>query len=275
MMLDRLLCVALTAGVWAGLTCAASAQFPPPPPPPGSATVQDRWPETPPPVQRPGQPQAQPQPPAPPQTQRPAQAQQPRNDDTATAPAAPSKPRAAAPPPNAVACNGVFAKDSTHLKIAIKYDSKNIVFGQVDGPDGTRLDATVIYPNDPKRRLEVLWNNNGARADTSLIVINGQSQWSAPKGLKLGMQLAALEKANGKPFKISGFDKDGNAQVSGWEGGALAALPGGCKLGVRLAADTKSPEDARAAVSGDKELLSNDASLRAVKPTIGEILIGY
>ena len=273
-MIDRLLRVSIAAGVLAGLTATASAQFPPPPPPPGgSAPVQDRWPETPPPVQRPTQTQPQSQRPAPAQPAQPRTA--PPADDSAAAPAAPSRPRAAAQPANAVACNGVFAKDSTHLKIAIKYDSRNLVFGQVDGPDGTKLDATVLYPNDPRRRLEVLWNNNGARADTSLIVINGQSQWSAPKGLKLGMPLAALEKANGKPFKISGFDSDGNASVAGWEGGALAAIPGGCKMGVRLTFDRKSPDDARTAVSGDKELLSNDASLRAVKPTIGEILIGY
>ena len=61
----------------------------------------------------------------------------------------------------------------------------------------------------------------------------------------------------------------------GWEGGALSALPGGCKVGMRLLADAKSPEEARSAVAGDKEFLSSDASVRALKPTVGEILIGY
>ena len=37
----------------------------------------------------------------------------------------------------------------------------------------------------------------------------------------------------------------------------------------------KAPSDARGAVEGDKELMSNDDSLKAVKPTVGEILIGY
>jgi hypothetical protein len=169
----------------------------------------------------------------------------------------------------------VFAKDSAHLKLAIKYDSRNITYGQVDGPDGSKLNASIIYPNDPKRRLEVLWNNEASRSDTSVIAINGRSQWVAPKGLKLGLPIAAIEKANGRPFKLSKFGPDGDASVLGWEGGALSALPGGCKVGLRLAADQKAPEDARSAVSADKELLSNDASVRAVKPTIVEILIGY
>jgi hypothetical protein len=52
-------------------------------------------------------------------------------------------------------------------------------------------------------------------------------------------------------------------------------LPGGCKVGIRLVAGRGVPDDARAAVTGDKDLLSNDPGLRAVKPTIAEILIGY
>src|SRR5712671_5910398 len=44
-----------------------------------------------------------------------------------------------------------------------------------------------------------------ARRQTSLIVINGQSAWTAPKGLRLGLPLAALEKLNGRPFRMRGF----------------------------------------------------------------------
>jgi hypothetical protein len=120
-----------------------------------------------------------------------------------------------------------------------------------------------------------MWTNDAARNDTSIIAINGKSQWTAPKGMKLGLAIAALEKANGRPFKLSGFAKDGFATVLGWEGGALASLPGGCKMGMRLVATGSSPEEARSAVAGDKEFLSNDADIRAINPTIGEILIGY
>ena len=174
-----------------------------------------------------------------------------------------------------VACSGPFAKDSSHLKLAIKYDSRNITFGEVDGPEGSKIPGTILFPNDPKRRLEVIWAKDAGRSETSVIAINGKSQWSAPKGMKLGLPLAALEKANGRPFKLSGFDADGSAGVAGWEGGALGTIPGGCKMGMRLAADPKVPKEARAAVAGDKEILSSDASVRALKPMVVEILIGY
>jgi hypothetical protein len=269
-----------TARIWAVLAAAAVAalagarpgavlaqQFPPPPTGP---TVQERWPDPPrPPSQR-----------GPAANPRQSQAA-PQSGQAEPLQAAPAKPRAAPKPavartpPNVVACNGVFAKDTTHLKLAIKYDSRNVVFGQVDGPDGSKIPGSILFPNDPKRRLEVLWNNEGARADVQVIAINGKSQWSAPKGIRLGLGVAALEKLNGRPFKLSGFGADGATSVLGWEGGALATLPGGCKVGVRLFEDRKSPEDARKAVAGDKELMSNDPGMRTVKAAVGEILIGY
>lgn len=187
-------------------------------------------------------------------------------------PARPAQPAASG---RAVSCSGAFAKDSNHLKLATMFDSKNVAFTEVDGPDGTKLMASVLFANDPKRRLEVLWENEAARSGTALIVINARSAWTAPKGLRLGQPLAAVEKLNGKPFKLSGFDKDNIASVADWQGGAMERIPGGCKIGVRLSLDPKAPEAARGEVTGDKELLSNDANLRAVRPTVAEIIVGY
>jgi hypothetical protein len=246
---------------------AALAQFLPPPGAPATS-VQDRWPAAP-------RPQTEAAPAAQPAPQRaPAQAQT-ATPDREDAPQQPAKKPAPPAPAFAVACSGVFAKDSTHLKLAIKYDSRNITFGQVDGPEGSKIPGSILFPNDPKRRLEVLWANDAGRSETSVIAINGKSQWSAPKGLKLGMPLAALEKANGRPFKLSGFGADGTAGVAGWEGGALSSLPGGCKIGMRLALDSSAPEEARSAAAGDGEILSNDANVRTLKPKVVEILIGY
>lgn len=257
----------LVAIMLATLAETAAAQFTPSSPP-GSPpnTVQNRWPEP----QK--APQTQAEPASPPQA---APARQPAQAKPASAAPKPAPQRAAAPTPAAVACNGIFAKDSSHLKLTKKYDSRNVVFGQVDGPDGAKLPASILFPNDPKRRLEVLWNNDEGRSGTQVIAINGKSQWGAPKGLKLGLSIAALEKLNGRTFKITGFGADNTATVLGWENGALGSLPGGCKIGLRLIEDPQAPQQARDTVGGDKELVSSDANVRAVKPVVTEILIGY
>jgi hypothetical protein len=51
--------------------------------------------------------------------------------------------------------------------------------------------------------------------------------------------------------------------------------PGGCKVGIRLALNSRAPEDARKQIAGKKELISNDASVRKVQPAVIEILLGY
>lgn len=173
-----------------------------------------------------------------------------------------------------IACNGVFGKDSSHLKLATRFDSRNLAFTEVDGPEGSRLMASVLFPKDPKRRLEVLWQNEASRSDTHLIVINGQSTWTAPKGLRLGLALPALEKLNGKPFRLSGFDQPNGGSAIDWDGGALDRLPGGCRLGIRLVPDAKATEAVRNDVMG-KDFASNDPKMRAAKPIIAEIIIGY
>ena len=156
-------------------------------------------------------------------------------------------PTRANPAPLVIACSGAFARDSHHLKLAMTYDRKNVDFGEVDAGPGKSM-ASIIYPNDPKRRLEVWWSDVDKRKDLYLIAINGSSTWTGPGGLRLGLSLAGLEKLNRKPFKLRGFDKDNTATVSDWDHGALAALSGGCKAGVILRTEAKAPPEVLAAL---------------------------
>jgi hypothetical protein len=184
-----------------------------------------------------------------------------------------ARPKQQALPARAVECAGVFARDSSHLKLATVYKSENVVFTDVDAGDGKKLKASVLFPSDPKRRLEVWWTNEAARTGTYLIVINGQSTWTAPRGLKLGLQLAAIERLNGKPFKLKGLDKDNIGTVTDWQGGTLGSVTGGCKVGVFLRPDPRA--SAGTELSASAELESSDASVKAIRPTVSEVIIGY
>ena len=153
------------------------------------------------------------------------------------------------------------------------FDSRNMTFTE-ETVQGTKVGATVLFPKDPKRRLEVWWSNPN-RTGLYLIDITGKSTWSGPGGLRLGLTLEELEKLNHKPFKLKGFDKDNVATVSDWDGGALTSLPGGCKSGVNFQADPKASADAVSALAADHEYSSDDPAMRLVKPTVSEVLIGY
>lgn len=187
------------------------------------------------------------------------------------------QPGGAAPKPvhagagrTVVECSGPFAKDSGMLALAMAYDSRNMIFTH-ETVQGTEVGVTVLFPKDPKKRLEVWWSNPN-RTGTYLIDIAGKSTWTGPAGLRLGLTLEQLEKLNKKPFKLKGFDKDGIASVSSWDDGALAKIPGDCKAGVNLRAGARS---AGTDVPEKDEYSSDDSELRALKPVVAEILIGY
>ena len=195
-------------------------------------------------------------------------------NDAAVEPSAAARP-ARAGKANIIACSGVFAKDSSHGKLALAFQSRNVSNTQIDTNSGGKVAASVLYARDPKRRLEVWWSKPDTKSDTHLIVINGQSDWVAPGELHLGLSLAELEKLNGKPFKLSGFDGNHVATLSDWDGGTLSALAGGCKVGVSLRADPKATSAILGGLPATRAFSSADASLRAANPTVSEILVAY
>ncbi len=169
-----------------------------------------------------------------------------------------------------IECKGPFAKDSGMLALAVAYDSRNMIFTH-EKVQGIEVGVTVMFPKDPKRRLEVWWQNSN-RTGLYLIDIAGKSIWVAPKGLRLGLTLEQVEKLNHKPFKLKGFDQKGVASVADWDGGELASLPGGCKASASVQAKNKS---AAGELPAKDEYSSSDPAMRALKPTVSEILIGY
>jgi hypothetical protein len=202
---------------------------------------------------------------------RPAKPAAPHTAAAKPAPgAAPEKMPRAGSVRTVIECSGPFAKDSGMLALAVAYDSRNMIFTH-ETVQGAQVGVTVLFPNDPRRRLEVWWRNAN-RTGTYLIDIADKSIWTGPKGLRLGLTIEQLEKLNKKPFKIKGFDQNGVASVADWDGGELASLPGGCNAGLSLHPSTRT---AGSELPNKDEYSSDDPAMCALRPTVSEILIGY
>ena len=81
--------------------------------------------------------------------------------------------RAAAP--RVIKCEGPFGRNATRADV-IKAFGANAVDERIrhDDPD-SNLRATVLYPKDPKRRLEIIWEDQKARR-TPTIKITGEER---------------------------------------------------------------------------------------------------
>ena len=177
-------------------------------------------------------------------------------------------------PPAILSCEGPFARDSGHVRLIQVFGAANVAYTKIDGAEGETIMASVVYGKDPKRRLEIVWKDAKARKNPFVMAKGKDSVWKTGDGIGGGASVAEIEKLNGKPFKLSGFGWDLGGNVTDLAGGALARRKGGCILGLTFdPVDVANP--ALDKVSGDKEFLSSDRNIRAAKPIVSQITIGW
>lgn len=154
--------------------------------------------------------------------------------------------------------------DTSEAALRATYGADNVVEQTLAGPEGETYQATVLFPDTPIRRLEIVWQDQAARARPANISVSSEnSAWTGPNGLSIGDELERVEQLNGRAFKLWGFSWDYGGWVSDWNEGALASVSGGCTVGVRFEA-TEESNDAQ----GDAEFLSDSHVMRAAAPRI-------
>src|SRR4029077_17801724 len=105
-----------------------------------------------------------------------------------------------------IKCEGPFGRNAGHSDLVKAFGSKNVVDQEIEGVEGHKIKASVVYPDDPKARLEFVWGDETARSRPTLIRATDESAGVAPNGIRIVAPLAEIEQMNGKPFKLSGFD---------------------------------------------------------------------
>lgn len=177
-------------------------------------------------------------------------------------------------------CTGLFAPQTSEQALIAKFGKANVKREMIYVAEGGEEDGTVLFPNDPKRRVEIVWKQKKGRKSPEWLRVPAESRWSV-FGLRNGMTLAELEKRNGRGFRFSGFGWDYGGAVTDWRGGTLATVGGkSCRVGVTLdteypEAPTKAEEKALEAVSGDREIASTSPHLKKLKVRVSELYVTY
>jgi hypothetical protein len=176
------------------------------------------------------------------------------------------------PAPGTVACADPFGHESTGPDLVRAFGADNVVDQDIE-VESAAQQGTVIYPNDPRRRLEIFWADKVNRRLLVAIQISGESQWTGWRKVHTGMPLEEVEFLNGKPFKLRGFNTVARGMVTTWQGGAMERIPGGCRLTVRFKPDDNTPSNAFAELVGD--LVSSDPKVRSLRLTVSVIYTYY
>lgn len=184
--------------------------------------------------------------------------------------AAPAEPG----PDNLVlACTGPFAEASDAKTLASVFGAVNVREEEVGGAEGETIRATVLYPDDPARRLEIAWwDEETCRRPASIRAREDGSTWRIA-GIGVGSTLAAATLANGGPFTLSGFGWDYGGLVTDWNEGSVPKAAGtDCRVQVGFTTEAQGPDR----IMGDGVALrSDDPDMLTARPTVIEIGIGW
>lgn len=184
-----------------------------------------------------------------------------------------AKDKAKSPPAEQFLCEGIFGADTTDARLREHFGADNVVTGTIYGPEGMELLGTTIYPDDPTRKMEVLWYDEENLAYPSNIDLSPSQV--APGGVRVGMSIDEVEALNGQPFKLGGFwwDYGGYAY---FEVGSLADKDEpACFVSIRFLPGDYPDSVDTFSISGEVELTSDLPLLDEVDTRVTALAVFY
>lgn len=171
-----------------------------------------------------------------------------------------------------IKCEGVFGPDSTLELIETTFGKENVVTGETDGPEGSTIIATTIFPGDTERQMIVGWWDEENHANLSYVEIPDKDSVA---GLHDGLTVKEVEALNGEPFTLSGFWWDYGG-YAGFQSGKLSDIPGGCVVSVSFQPTVYAPDGVNTeAIAGDREIPSSEPLLETLAVKVDSVTIGY
>jgi hypothetical protein len=171
---------------------------------------------------------------------------------------------------------GALSRDDGEANLIAAYGAGAVRAVDVDLGEGEQAPGALLFPDDERRRVEIVWRDPAGRRGLARATLRGAATvWQLPGGLTLGLTLEEVERLNGRAFRLAGFAWDGGGVVLSWEGGTLGAALGEGVLvffGVGEAARQR-PEFLE--VQGDRPFASRLAAVRALEPTVQRIVVMF
>lgn len=183
---------------------------------------------------------------------------------------------------------GKIKADSDENDLLDAYGPANVIrHDTIYTAEGDYEIGTTLYKGTPDETA-VLWTDSAKQARPSAVklILNvdpasaktrGKSRWKTANGVRLGLTISEIEKLNGKPFKLYGFEWDFGGSVTDWQKGKLQAP--GKEMYLTMSFGYTDPSPAQQAaigkVSGDAEFLSSNPAMRQLNPIVQQIFVRF
>jgi hypothetical protein len=181
--------------------------------------------------------------------------------------------------------SGAITAATTETDLQRMYGLENVKNGEIQIGEGEVESGTVVFPDDPLKRIELLWADPEKRVLKSVYLsgihnsaYGDKSLWRTTYGITLGTTLLELERINRKPFWLAGFDWDYSGTVLSWNNGVLEGVfgsEGRKKVFLRLGYSTDPAPPERLAVQGDHDFSSGHPAMQKINPHVYQIVFMF
>lgn len=155
------------------------------------------------------------------------------------------------------------------------FGSYNVEPADITLDDQTVVRGTRLFPRDPNKRIDLVWQDEEARSDVRLAIVRSeQSYWQLP-GVRLGTPLKKLQELNGQPLQIAPLEQDKAATVLDWRHGQLGWLAGRAEVRLNDYNLARLGDADRQALTGAAALNSGQRALQRLNPRVGELRVFF
>lgn len=162
---------------------------------------------------------------------------------------------------------GGVTAGSTLRQLQALYGKRNVREKKVYVGEGQYTPGLVLFPGT---RAEVEFRyHDGSKRIALAVISKPKSPWRTRNGIRIGTTGARIERLNGKPFTLYGFEWDYSGRLAGWNGGKLSEdLIPDFRPGVKL------PLKQAEKVMGDGKFSSANPVMRRSKIVVYRLLVG-
>ena len=165
---------------------------------------------------------------------------------------------------------GLITSSTTKSALNKLYDKENIRETVIFSYEGNDIKGTEVIFDNTADNITIQWNENNLTPQI-IRIENLNSNWKTKEGVGIGSTIKEVEKANGKPFTIYGYEIDAYlaGTVKNWNSGNLQGL----KLQFKITKEI--PVEVYMKMIGDRGILSNNPLLEKAGLQVENISVRF
>ena len=165
---------------------------------------------------------------------------------------------------------GLITSSTTKSALNKLYDKENINETVVFSYEGFDIKGTEVIFDNTDDNITIEWNDDNLTPKI-IRIKNLNSNWKTKEGVGIGSTIKEVEKANGKPFTIYGYEIDNYlaGTVKNWNSGNLQGL------NLQFEITKEIPDEVYMKIIGDRGILSNNPLLEKAGLQVENITVEF